>query len=159
MRYGISDNTDTGVRIWLPLGFISDIKWQFIGDRESKIAASLDFDFGVNYVFYPVNYYSPVVPGIILTASLAPFMDILIVNDFSIYIGLRIRSSYIPVVITYMEYPFQIFPLEINAIGTIGISLMNSYNYNILLEMNIMKSLFYLEKWAFSPAIGIKIKF
>lgn len=165
-RVGLEDNVDVGLRYWLPLGFMSDVKYMFIGDRESPFAASFDFEFGTT--FQPFYYLTT--SGLLIDLAAGLYFDYMPVDVISIYGGLKLRNVF-NIENTYPE-PIPVYnssyyygstsprgiPTFLTLMSTFGFALLPKYNYTILFEINFSKSLF-SDMWAFAPCLGIKIKF
>ncbi|MEN2997583.1 MAG: hypothetical protein ABDH28_00875 [Brevinematia bacterium] len=157
LRYGISDNVDVGIRLWGLMGFLSDIKLQFLGDKDSLFASSADLEFGATFV--PIPTYPGTTPGGLMALSIALLGDVMPSKDLGFYFGAKVRLTYVPSPFTYYTpNPVPPTSLGLTSIFTAGVLLLNSYNYNVIFEVNFMKSIL-SEKWALGPCIGVKIKF
>lgn len=164
LRYGISEQVDIGIRYWNLVGILSDLKYQFFGDTNSELAMSLNVEFGSSYIPYPVIYETS--PNITIAWGFGLLADYRINKDFSIYGGIKLRVTIIPAPTIVMMLPVEMDYETVNiglpavmftSIGTLGISILESYNFNILAEVNLLKSVL-SDKWAIAPGICFRLK-
>lgn len=159
LRYGLEDNLDVGLRLF-GLGFLSDVKYQFLGDKESFLASSFDLEFGATYLPFPLNYYS-YSPSMIFNIGVATLFDVMWIKLFSTYFGLKFRFTYSifsPPYFTGSDNLTVPSPVGILFIGIFGISFLNGYNYGVNFELSFMKSLL-SDAWGVSPSLIVRVKF
>jgi hypothetical protein len=98
-RYGFENGFDFGIRPWGFPGGIMDVRWQFLGDRDSTFASSLDFELGYGimpHVLLPAAG-GVGITGVSVVSSVGIGGDMMVCDFLSVYLSSKFRFSFWPV--------------------------------------------------------------
>jgi len=165
-RYGFENGFDFGIRPWGFPGGIIDVRWQFLGDRDSTFVSSLDFELG--YGLMPgVLLLNGYIKGVSVVSSVGIGGDMMVCDFLSVYLSSKFRFSfwpiydYTPVPVAYQQGNGSIYSTitmgdgynsyldsvlsnrltGLLIIGSLGAVILPKYNFSLVVEVSIGKSL------------------
>jgi len=154
LRYGVENGVDAGLRIWQIFGVIMDVKWQFLGDRTSTFASSVDFELGWSWSPFP--YYLPdggYLTGIPIVSGIAVGGDVMVSDFLSVYLSSKLRftfmadyDKYYPEPVTmdsgYLYSSRSYEPLMgLVSINSLGLVVLPKNNFSVVAEFSLGISL------------------
>jgi hypothetical protein len=154
LRYGVENGVDVGLRIWQIFGVIMDVKWQFLGDRTSTFASSVDFELGWSWSLFP--YYLPdggYLTGIPIVSGIAVGGDVMISEFLSVYLSSKLRFTFManydkyypePVIMDsgYLYSSRSYEPLMgLVSIDSLGLVVLPKNNFSVVAEFSLGISL------------------
>jgi hypothetical protein len=165
-RYGFENGFDFGIRPWGFPGGIMDVRWQFLGDRDSTFASSLDFELGYGLMPY-VSLLNGDIEGLSVVSSVGIGGDMMVCDFLSVYLSSKFRFSFWPIydyismpavyqqgndsiysTITmgdgYNSYLDSVLSNRLTGlliIGSLGAVILPKYNFSLVVEVSIGKSL------------------